>query len=642
MTTLGRVVICERAQFFFCGAALALLCGQAFAADAKSEELWSLHPIARALPPLPNGAPNPIDAFVQAGLRAEGLTPAPPADRRTLLRRVSYDLTGLPPTLDEIRDFERDRLPDAYERRVDRLLASPRHGERWARHWLDVARFAETNGYERDAPKPHAWKYRDWVIRSLNADKPFDQFVLEQIAGDELPDGNEETVTGTGFLRLGTWDDEPNDALDYKYERLEDMVHASSTAFLALTVKCARCHDHKFDPIPQRDYYRIAAAFWAGFIEPRGRELMGGPSDAELGFQVLGWTDRGREIPPLNLLKKGDPRQPEGEIAPGFLSAITKLDRPVPPSQNEARTSGRRLALARWIVDAENPLTARVAANRIWQHHFGRGLVASADNFGVKGDRPSHPELLDWLAHELIDSGWSQKHLHRRIVTSQTYRQASVHPDENAFATRDSGNRFLWRANRRRLEAEALRDSLLVASEELSLRLGGPSVAPEIAPDALEGLSQKDKAWQASPEAEQRRRSVYLFAKRSLLLPLLTVFDFADTTLPCARRESSIVPTQALALLNNAFAHRKSEAMAARVERECGPRAQPCIVRAFELAFGRAPDREESEAARRHIEVQERRFRERAVDGATRDPRRDALASLCHVLLNSNEFLFVD
>ena len=286
---------------------------------------WSLQPIRRpAIPALSPGehAESPIDAFILQGLKQHGLSMAPPADRRTLIRRVSFDLLGLPPTFDEIESFAADPSPDAYEKLVDRLLASPHYGERWGRYWLDVVRYAETCGYERDQPKPDAWKYRDWVVRALNDDKPFDRFVLEQLAGDELPDRSEPTVVATGFLRLGTWNDEPNDPQEYKYERLEDMVHATSTAFLGMTVKCARCHDHKFDPIRQTDYYRMAAAFWAGSIEPGPRELLGGPTPKTLGHDVLGWTDRGREVPPLHLLKKGDPNRPGPVVEPGHQSML--------------------------------------------------------------------------------------------------------------------------------------------------------------------------------------------------------------------------------------------------------------------------------------------------------------------------------
>ncbi|MFO0811220.1 MAG: DUF1549 and DUF1553 domain-containing protein [Gemmataceae bacterium] len=427
-------------------------------------------------------------------------------------------------------------------------------------HWLD-ARYAETAGYERDQTLTHAWKYRDWVVSAINADKPFAEFVREQLAGDELPTRTADTVTATGFLRLGTWNDEPNDPQEYKYERLEDMVHATTTAFLAVTVKCARCHDHKFDPIPQRDYYRTAAAFWAGPIEPGKRELLGGPTKDQLGFDLLGWTDRGPTAPPLRLLKKGDPNRPAGEVPFGFLSLAPNLDRPVAVPSADAKTTGRRLALADWIADPANPLAARVWVNRLWQHHFGEGLVRSPDNFGYAGERPTHPALLDFLAAEFVRGGGRSKPLHRLIVTSATYKQASIHPKQAEYAKADAGNRLWWRAERRRLDAEALRDSLLFAAGQLDLtRVGGPSFVPEISPEALEGWSRKGAEYKPSPPEEQRRRTLYAFVKRGLLPPTLTAFDAPDTTLPCGRRDVTIVAPQALAMLNNAFVHRQSEA----------------------------------------------------------------------------------
>ena len=382
------------------------------------------------------------------------MTPAPEADRRTLVRRVYFDLLGLPPTAEEVDAFVTDESPSAYVRLVTRLLDSPHYGERWARFWLDLVRFAETSGYERDQEKPGAWKYRDWVIRAINDDKPFDRFVVEQLAGDELPGRSEETVTATGFLRLGTWNDEPNDPQDYKYDRLEDLVHVTSAAFLGTTVKCARCHDHKFDPILQADYYRIGAAFWPGPIEPRGRELLGGPTPEELGYDVLGWTDVSCNPAELHLLKKGEPAHPGPVVEPGVLSMIPSLNYTQPVPSEDSRTTLRRLRLAQWIVDPRNPLTARVFVNRLWQHHFGQGLVRTPDNFGFTGDRPSHPELLDWLAAEFVDEGWTAKRMHLLIMTSRAYRQASVHPAQEAYEKRDPEVRLLWRSARRRLDAE--------------------------------------------------------------------------------------------------------------------------------------------------------------------------------------------
>jgi hypothetical protein len=493
-----------------------------------------------------------------------------------------------------------------------------------------VARYAETCGYERDQAKPHAWKYRDWVVNSFNADLPYDRFVLEQLAGDELPDRCEKTVTATGFLRLGTWNDEPNDPQEYKYERLEDMVHATSTAFLALTVKCARCHDHKFDPVPQRDYYSMAAAFWAGPIEPGPRELLGGPTREQLGFDVLGWTDRGASAPPLRLLKKGDPNRPGDEIAFGLLSSIPSLGRAIESPAPSGASTGRRLALAQWIANPANPLTARVWVNRLWVQHFGAGIVRSPDNFGFTGEKPTHPELLDYLASELVRSEWQSKVLHRMMVTSATYRQASIHPRQAEYAQADAGNRLWWRAERKRLDAESLRDALLFAAGELNTaRVGGKSFVPHISAEALEGWSRKGAEWTPSPASEQRRRTLYAFVKRGLLPPTLTTFDAPDTTLPCGQRDVTTVAPQALALLNNEFVHARSEALAKRAASDT---EIEMIRQAWRFALGREPRLSEIDAACAHLAAQKKRL------GSNEKSR----ASLAHVLLNTNEFIYVD
>ncbi len=614
---------------------------------------WSLQPIVRPDVPVVVGktsSENPVDAFIRAGLSESGWVPAPQADRRTLLRRLSYDLVGLPPTADEYVAFEQDQTADAYERRVDRLLASPQFGERWGRYWLDLVRYADTCGYERDQEKSGVWKYRDWVIQALNDDMPYDRFVQAQLAGDELPDRDESTVIATGFIRLGTWNDEPNDPQAYKYERLEDMVHATSTAFLGLTVKCARCHDHKFDPIPQADYYRMAGAFWAGFIEPRESKHLGGPSTEELGVDVFGWTDRGPEPPPLHLLKNGEPKHPGPIIEPGNLTAVSFLKTPVTPPPADVPTSRRRLQLAQWITDPRNPLTARVLVNRLWLHHFGEGLVRTPNNFGFNGDLPTHPELLDWLADELMhphgQQPWTLKRLHKLIVMSDSYRQSSSHPQHDEYAAIDSANRLWWRAERRRLDADALRDSLLAASGRLDLRQRGPGFKPTISPEALEGLSRKTGAWKASPPEEQRRRSVYTYLQRSLLPPFLTVFDQKDTTLPCGQRDVTTVAPQALALLNNAFVQSQSRTLAARIVKESETAAER-VTNTWQMILGRPPTETERAAAVDHLRSMANRFDGAAVkkptaDALAPDPQQQALASLCHVLLNTNEFLYVD
>jgi len=600
-------------------------------ASRAGRDWWSLKPVARPAQPMPG---NPVDAFVREKLAEAGMKPAPPADRRTLIRRVYFDLIGLPPSYESVEAFAGDPRPDAYERLVDSLLASPHHGERWGRYWLDAARYAETCGYERDQVKPDVWKYRDWVINAFNSDMPFDRFVAEQLAGDEVPGAGERGVIATGFIRLGTWNDEPNDPREYQYDRLEDMVGATTTAFLAMTVRCARCHDHKFDPISQEDYYRIGGAFWAGHVQP-GSPL-GGPDAKALGYpNVFGWTDKGRSAPPLHLLRKGDPARPGQVVQPGHLSAVTSLATPLADPPADARTTTRRLQLANWISDPRNPLSARVWVNRVWQGHFGAGLVRTTDNFGFTGEKPTHPGLLDWLAAEFVHNGGRTKPIHRLILMSETYRQASSHPLHERYSGTDASNRLLWRAERRRLDAESLRDSLLAASGNLRLdKVGGPSFSPVIPADALEGLSTKSRAWKPSPPEEQGRRSVYIFAKRGLLPPLLTTFDLPDTTLPNCRRDVTTVPTQALALLNNPFAHEQSAALAGRIGTRVEAKAR--VEAAWRMALGRNPSPDELSAGLKHLETQAKLL------AAAGDPAREALASLCHVLLNTNEFIHVD
>ena len=570
---------------------------------------WSLQPVEPVTVPTDATTAHPVDRFIGRKLAEAGMQPAPPADRRTLIRRLYYDLIGLPPTIQEIKAFENDPSRQAWENLVDRLLESPHYGERWARHWLGVVRFGETCGYERDQKKQFAWKYRDWVVNALNTDMPYDRFILEQVAGDEVPDRSEQTVIATGFLRLGTWNDEPNDPQDYKYERLEDMVHTTSSAMLGLTVKCARCHEHKFDPILQADYYRMAAAFWAGPIEPREREYLGGPSAEELGMQeVLGWTDLSPTPPPLHLLKSGERSQPQQVVDPGPLSFVPVLSQPFHPPTAGSPTSGRRLQLAHWISSPKNPLTARVLVNRLWQHHLGKGLVRTPNNFGFRGERPTHPQLLDWLAHELVRGGWKIKRLHRLILTSNTYRQSSLHPQQATYSQTDLGNRLCWRAQRRRLDAEALRDSMLWATGEIDLRRGGPGFQPTIVPEVLASLSNKTAAWQASPPEAQLRRSLYLYTKRGLILPLMTTFDFCDTTLPCGERDVTTVAPQALALLNSEFAHARSTTIARQVISGADHDPGAAVTRAWIMTLGRAPDADETTAALAHVTQQQTRF----------------------------------
>ena len=598
---------------------------------------WSLQLFTKPSVPISvTESENPIDGFVAARLNANGLTKSPRAGKRDQIRRLYFDLIGLPPSAENIEAFIADASSDAYEKIVDRLLAMRQFGERWARHWLDIVRYADTNGYERDAEKPNAWRYRDWVVNAFNNDMPYDRFVMEQLAGDELPDRNESTVIATGFIRLGTWDDEPNDTAEYQYERLEDLVHATSTAFLGLTVKCARCHDHKFDPIYQSDYYRMGAAFWPGPVAHRDRALLGGPTKEELGFDVLGWTDLSNTPAPLHSLKKGDIHRPIQVVGPGPLSSVPKLDRPFHNAPAEAKTTQRRLQLAQWMVQPENPLTSRVLVNRIWQHHFGEGLVRTPDNFGFNGQPPTHPELLDWLASDLVENGWKMKRIHKLMVMSETYRQSSLHPKQSDYVVHDSPNRYLWRANRARLDAESLRDAVLSTSGQLDLRLGGPSFRAPISDEALEGLSTKGNAYQASEPSEARRRSLYIFNKRGLMVPMMTTFDICDSTMPSGRRESTIVATQALAMLNNGWIHEQSTAFADRVIKS-SPETTGRINNAWRYSLGRLPSERERTSAVTHLSHQRAN-----VGGTVSQAEHVAWVSLCHVLVNTNEFIYLD
>ncbi|MFO0950257.1 MAG: PSD1 and planctomycete cytochrome C domain-containing protein [Isosphaeraceae bacterium] len=426
---------------------------------------WSLQPVRKPAVPQAGPASNPIDAFLLQKLAAEGLKPVGPADRPTLIRRLTFDLTGLPPTPEEFDTFVNDDRPDAYERLVDRLLASPRYGEKWARHWLDVVRFAESHGYEHDSPRPNAWPYRDYVIRSFNTDKPYDRFVAEQIAGDVISPGDPEAEAATGFLVAGPFDEvgsKVTSALmraNVRQDELEDLIGVTGQAFLGLTLQCARCHNHKFDPLTQDDYYRLQAIL-AG--------VRHGGVEADKPARYLPKRDK-PEI--IHVLHRGDVQSPGREVAPGVPRAVR--------GEFEASTFSqegeRRWAFAAWLVHPSNPLTARVAVNRLWQHHFGQGVVGTPSDFGFNGTRPTHPELLDWLASELVDQGWRLRPIHRLIVTSDAYRRSS-RPDPAAQKV-DADNRWLWRFSPRRLEAEEVRDATLAVSGRLVETPGGPGFA---------------------------------------------------------------------------------------------------------------------------------------------------------------------
>jgi len=824
-----------------------------FTDDARA--FWSFQPIANPAPPEVRDdewCRTEIDQFVLHRLERAGLTPNGDADRTTLIRRATYGLTGLPPTIAEIQDFVMDESDDAYEKLIDRLLASPRYGEHWGRHWLDLVRFAETNGYERDGAKPEAWRYRQYVIDALNADKPYDRFVLEQLAGDELDDADAESVTATGYYRLGLWDDEPADPKQAILDGLDDVVSTTGEVFLGLTMGCARCHDHKLDPIPQADYYRMLSffqnirpysknqrniladvatpaekrriakhneevrarradvtkqvhalraefseryreeqgvtprasdmsdlryeyyrsswdklpdfdeirheasgpvasglfdlsiadrtsefgfvfrgklwvpedgeyTFWLdsddgsrltvageaillhdgihglGSVRQAARTLTRGHHDIRLDYfqklgghglrvdwaaagsarrslvvpddrrarqlldaainehgarllgaeraaeyqrlskllpsiveapterRVLAVTERRSKPARTHVMIRGSAHAPGDPVDPGFPQILTSTQPVIEPREE---TSGRRLAFARWLVNPENQLTARVIVNRVWQFHMGHGLVRSPSNLGMQGRKPTHPQLLDRLARAMVADGWSLKKLHRRIMLSSVYRQSSV--GRQRELTADPTNELLWRFDMRRLSAEEIRDSILSLTGTLNLQTGGASVYPELPPEVLAGQSRVTWPRNRSP-AHNTRRTVYTFVKRSLLDPFVESFDAATTDTSCAVRFQTTQPTQALALLNSALINKAATRLAARLRREVGDEPVRQVALALRLATGRSPREDEVLQGVEFIQS----FPEPAEPG-------QALQQFCLIVLSLNEFLFVD
>jgi hypothetical protein len=567
---------------------------------------------------------NPIDAFLLARLEGERLLPAPEADRITLIRRITFDLTGLPPSPEEVDAFLADHAPGAYERLVDRLLDSPHHGEHWARHWLDLVRYGETNGYERDSAKPFAWRYRDYVIDAFNHDKPYDQFIRDQLAGDEVSPGSAEALIATGFYRLGIWDDEPVDRQLARYDGLDGVVSTTGQVFLGMTINCARCHDHKVDPIPQADYYRLLA-FFNDVTDQDGKNLK--PIECGPGLagrvQVMCVSERGRG--PAHVLLRGNPSMLGAEVGPGIPGVLDG------GSKAFSRDRGKRRALAEWLADRRNPRTARVLVNRLWQYHFGRGIVPTPNDFGKLGEAATHPELLDWLAAELVSGGWRLKPLHRLIVLSSAYRMSSRATAAELAA--DPSNRWFWRFPLGRLAAEEVRDAILAVSGELRLKTRGPSVYPPIPREVLAGQSMPGQGWPVSPPAEAARRSVYVHVKRSLLVPILAIHDAADTDSSCPVRYTTTVPTQALGLLNGEFANEQAARLADRLSREVpgDPAAQ--VRRAIRLTTSREPGADE---IRRDVD-----FLGTLRDRAGLDDRA-ALVQYALLVLNANAFLYVD
>jgi hypothetical protein len=639
---------------------------------------WSLQKLTRpALPPVKDTAwlSNPIDAFILAKLEAEALRPAPPADPQTLIRRIYFDLIGLPPTSQEVDDFCQSAIRNpqsAIEDLVDRLLASPHYGERWGRHWLDAARYSESQGYEYDRIRDHAWRYRDYVIQSFNADKPYSQFIKEQIAGDVMVPITSEGIIASSFLVAGPWDQGGYNnkssvmRLRVREEELEDTVALVGQTFLGLTINCARCHGHKFDPIPQKDYYSFKAGLdgvWHGnrsILPPAAAKLRAAHIDRikertlMLRSQILGaslqsyasmlaelthwqvslaalppepqaYAANSRPPEPAYVLIRGDVEKKGDAVNPGGLSALRTLS----PDFNlpaDAAEGQRRAKLAEWIASPGNPLTARVMVNRIWHYHFGRGIVATPNDFGFNGDRPTHPELLDWLASEFITSpgepgalatgGGSLKRLHGLILLSSTYRQSS-RLDPQAAAV-DVDNRWLWRFPPRRLEGEAVRDAMLAVSGQLNPQMAGPSFRPftvEVFGSYFYKLTDP-----GTPEFN--RRTVYRINVNSARSPLLESLDCPEPAVKTPKRGLTTTPLQALALMNNSFVQRQARCFAERITREAGSDPAVQVKYAYHLAFGRP------------LTAQEEK---RAVIFA----REHGIESLCWALLNANEFLYV-
>jgi len=724
---------------------------QAEHSPADGKDHWAFQPRTHPEPPAVREATlrermrNPIDNFVLAGLEKQGWQPNSRAKPHQLLRRAHLDLTGLPPTLEEQDAFYKAPSPEALDAIVDDLLARDAYGERWARHWLDLVRYAETNGYERDATKPHVWRYRDYVIRALNDDKPYDRFVLEQLAGDELPGRSAETLIALGYTRLGPWDDEPADPLTDRYDQLDDLVSTTSQVFLGLTLGCARCHNHKFEPLSARDYYRFLAIFDPLDRHRAGRRELDLPigkpheiervklrdakieplekviaemrsqcrlehlknGDSKLNREVRDAFLAGREeitvrqrelieqnkrsldeelaaalprekrkrietlenlicelrdetpdlphgyflhepkqVPPVtHLLIRGKATAPGPEVTPGIPDVLDPDDkalvRPAVWEGEKPKSSLRRLALARWIASADNPLTARVIVNRVWQFHFGQGIVRTPSNFGVYGDRPTHPELLDWLANWFIDNDWSLKKLHRLIMTSNTYAMSKDGPDD--YREKDPENRLLWRFPYQRLEVESIRDSMLAVSGTLNRKMYGPGTYPFVPEAALEGHSDPGKVWQQFDEDEASRRTIYAFVKRSMIVPMMEVLDFCDTTRTTAARVNTSVAPQALTLFNGDFVNRQADYLARRLRAEAGDDTSDQITLAYRLALARAPTHDDLRKLTTFIGEEAGRMSADPSRRLTEDEvSHRALQQASRVILNLNEFVYPD
>lgn len=692
----------------------------------ETKQFWSFRPVTEPAVPSSDWGHNPIDAFISHRLQQNQLTPSDSATPQQLVRRMHYDLLGLPPDPAFVVDWSA-RLADgndinqqAWSELIDLLLESPHYGEQWGRHWLDLVRYAETNSYERDGAKPFVWRYRDYVIQSFNRDKPYDVFVKEQLAGDELQPKTSEGVIATGYYRLGRWDDEPADPALAFYDDVDDIITTTSQTMLGLTVNCARCHDHKIDPIPQRDYYRMVGFFrqlnrfgvrsgdsvnaasvreveltedngilaqerklhakhtadnerlieeFESEVLPllseaqkedfqfeesrlsivrkfRGKEL----TKAQVGHyrnllkrrrelrdsrpsgraKVLCVTEDISRMHTTHLLTRGSPHAPSDEVTPGFPAILSPPEVEIPAPGEGAQTSGRRRILADWIMSPDNPLTARVMVNRLWQHHFGRGIVKSASDFGFQGTPPTHPQLLDWLAVQFVGHDWSIKQMHRLILTSATWQMSSA-PRDDALQ-KDPVNNLFWRFDMRRLTAEEVRDSILWASGSLNTgKMFGPSIYTDIPDEVKAGQSRPGSGWGTSPDEDKYRRSIYIHVKRSLIDPLLESFDFADTDQTCPVRFVTTQPTQALGLLNSDFMRRQAVMFATSLgsTADVEQRVRLALTRVLQ----RTPTETEIASGTRLIEKLQ------TVDDLSPEK---SLQYFCLVALNLNEFIYLD
>ena len=716
----------------FTGLASLLVAEESKTFTTAQKRWWAVQPVVKSTVPIgkqSSWVKNEIDAFILEKLEAKGLKPNPAADKATLLRRVTLDITGIPPTVQEFQNFVEDTSPKAWEKVVDRLLASPHYGERWGRHWLDVARYADSDGFKADDTRAHVWRYRDYVINSFNQDKPYDRFVKEQIAGDELYPGNNEARIGLSFNRH--FPDEYNAAHIRlrRQEMLNDITDAVGYAFMGVTIACARCHDHKFDPILHKDYYRLQSFFTNTRIDD-GVVLDGPERQAEYKEQLGKWeaatatirTEMQALLKPARdsfgqerlvrypediqevLTMKPELRSPEQwmlyhkalpqvvftdneleaklrgpnslrykalklelkafdllkpvpmntaqtmadasknapktfvlrggawdgqmeEVQPGFLSIIDPSNITVAPVAMES--TGRRSALANWLASKDNPLSTRVIVNRVWHYHFGRGIVGTPSDFGVMGDRPSHKELLDWLTTKFTgQDNWSLKKLHKSILMSATYQQSS----ENRMDAEkvDPENKLLWKFTRRRLEGESIRDSMLAASGLLNTKMGGPGVFPPL-PDG--SLPKGYQLWKNSPDSDDNlRRSIYIFVRRNLRYPMFQSFDMPDTHESCARRQNTVTPDQALELMNGKLITDWAKSLARRVDNDSGIDTRTKAERALRLAYTRTPKPDEIARAAEFLVKQE------SIAGSPGG----ALEDLCHTLLGSNEFLYIN